>query len=216
VLYEGPNRVYPNAWTPDGRRLVFQERSPETGWDLKVLDVDASGKPVGAPRAIAATPFHETTAALSPDGKWIAYESDELDGIVQVYARTFPDGAHKVRVASVGARWPAWGQNGDLYYWQTGANKLHLAHTQRQGEQLTVTGDEFVFGEPGKEPPAFSRLVITVAGARYDIHTTGTSTRYLALEASSTDTQPALSRPVIVLGGTDPAPPSRTEPRRAP
>ena len=171
VLFEGPNRVYPNAWTPDGRRLVFQERSPETGWDLKVLDVDASGKPVGAPRAIAATPFHETTAALSPDGKWIAYESDELDGIVQVYARTFPEGAHKVRISPGGARWPVWGHGGDLYYYETGANKLHLAHTRRQGEQLIVTGDEFVFGEPGKEPPAFARLVITVAGARYDVHT---------------------------------------------
>jgi Tol biopolymer transport system component len=201
VLFEGPNRVYPNAWTPDGRHLVFQERSPETGWDLKVLDVDASGAPAGAPRAIAATPFHETTAALSADGKWIAYESDELDGIVQVYARTFPDGAHKVRVSSGGARWPVWGHDGDLYYYQTGQNKLHLAHTQRQGEQLIVTGDEFVFGEPGKEPPAFTRLVITVAGARYDVHETSTSAaRYLALESSTADTTPALSRPVIVLG----------------
>ena len=87
-----------------------------------MLDVDASGRPVGAPRALAATPFHETTAALSPDGKWIAYESDELDGIVQIYARTFPEGAHKVRVSSGGARWPVWGHGGDLYYYQTGEN----------------------------------------------------------------------------------------------
>jgi hypothetical protein len=136
---------------------------------------------------------------------------------VQVYARTFPDGAHKVRVSPGGARWPVWGHGGDLYYYQTGANKLHLAHTRQQGEQLIVTGDEFVFGEPGKEPPAFSRLVITVAGARYDVHTTSSSAaRYLALESSTTDTTPALSRPVIVLGGTASALPSRTEPRRTP
>ena len=205
VLLEGTNRVYPNAWTPDGRRLVFQERSPETGWDLKVLDVDASGKPIDVPRAIAATPFHETTAALSPDGKWIAYESDELDGIVQVYARTFPDGAHKVRVSPGGGRWPMWGDGGDLYYYQTGESKLRLAHTRRQGEQLIVTGNEFVFGEPGKEPPAFARIVINVAGARYDVHTTSPSAaRYLVLESSTTATPPALSRPVIVLGSPSP------------
>lgn len=217
-LFESANRVYPNAWTPDGRRLVFQERSPETGWDLKVLDVDASGQPVGAPHAIAATPFHETTAALSPDGKWIAYESDELDGIVQVYARTFPEGTHKVRVSTSGARWPVWGHGGGLYYYQTGANKLHLAHTRQQGDQLIVTGDEYVFGEPGKEPSALGRLVIQVAGARYDVHTTASaaSARFLALESSTAAAPPALSRPVIVLGGTAPAPPSRIEPRRAP
>jgi serine/threonine-protein kinase len=217
VLFEGPNRVYPNAWTPDGRRLVFQERSAETGWDLKVLDVDASGKPAGAPRAIAATPFHETTAALSPDGKWMAYESDELDGVVQVYARTFPDGAHKVRVSPGGARWPVWGYGGDLYYYQTGENKLRVTHTRREGEQLITTGDEFVFGEPGKEPPSLARLVITVAGARYDVHTTSTSAaRYLALESSATDTAPTLTRPVIVLGSTDATVPAHGEPRRTP
>jgi hypothetical protein len=69
-----------------------------------------------------------------------------------------------------------------------------------------VTGDEFVFGEPGKEPAALARLVITVAGARYDVHIPSTgAARYLALESSATDTPPALSRPVIVLGGTDAA-----------
>jgi hypothetical protein len=98
-----------------------------------------------------------------------------------------------------------WAHGGDLYYYQNGANKLHVTHTQGQGEQLIVTGDEFVFGEPGKEPPAFKRLVITVAGARYDAHTTGTtSARYLTLESSTTDTPSAPSRPVIVFGSTAP------------
>ena len=42
ALHEGPHRLYPNAWSPDGRHIVFQEERPETGWDLFVLDVDAA------------------------------------------------------------------------------------------------------------------------------------------------------------------------------
>ena len=101
VLLESPHRLYPNAWSRDGRYLIFQESRPETGWDLRVLEVDASGRPVGAPRAFASTPFHETSAAISPDGRWVSYESDEIDGLMQIYVRSFPDGAHKTRVSPV-------------------------------------------------------------------------------------------------------------------
>ena len=103
TLIERVNRLYPNAWSPDGRRLVYQESSTGTGWDLKVLEIDAAGQLAGAP-ALAATPSHETNAAISPDGRWIAYESDELDAIVQIYLRSFPDGAHKLRTSNEGGR----------------------------------------------------------------------------------------------------------------
>ena len=145
VLHESPNRLYPNAWTPDGRHLLFQERRPETGWDLHLLQVDTSGRPVGAPQAFAATPFHESNAAISRDGRWLAYESDELDGVVQVYVRSFPDGAHKVRASTGGARWPVWDVKGNLHYWQTGENILHVVHTRESGGQLTVGTPEPVW-----------------------------------------------------------------------
>src|SRR4029453_8436478 len=70
VLLESPHRLYPNAWSHDGRYLIFQESGPETGWGLLGLEVAAAGRPVGAPRAFASTPFHETTAAISLDGRW--------------------------------------------------------------------------------------------------------------------------------------------------
>src|SRR4030095_7154671 len=89
-LFQSPNRLYPDSWSPDGRRLVSQENRPDTGWDLRILDVDATGQPSGTPQPLAQSPFHETDAALSPDGRWVAYESDEVDGIVQIYARSFP------------------------------------------------------------------------------------------------------------------------------
>ena len=124
------NRLYPTAWSPDGRHLLFQEIGAKTGWDLHSLEVDAAGRPVGTRKPFAASPFHESTAAISADGRWVAYESDELDGVVQVYVRSWPDGAHKVRASSGGGRLPAWGPGGELYYWQTGENMLRVIRTQ--------------------------------------------------------------------------------------
>ena len=93
--------------------------------------------PVGARKPFAASPFHESTAAISADGRWVAYESDELDGVVQIYVRSWPDGAHKVQASNGGGRLPAWGPGGELYYWQTGENMLRVMRTRETGGQLT-------------------------------------------------------------------------------
>ena len=100
--------------------------------------MDAAGRPVGAPKVVRGSPFHESTAAISHDGRWVAYESDELDGVVQVYVRSWPDGAHKVRASAAGARLPAWGPNGELYYWQTGDDMLRVMHTTENGGPAVV------------------------------------------------------------------------------
>ena len=61
VLLESQNRLYPNAWSPDGRHLLFQEVGAKTGWDLHSLEVDDAGRPVGTRKPFAASPFHEST-----------------------------------------------------------------------------------------------------------------------------------------------------------
>jgi serine/threonine protein kinase/Tol biopolymer transport system component len=197
VLLEGANRMYPDAWSPDGRHLLFQEAGATSGWDLRTLEVDASGRAVGPPKAFAASPFHESTAAISPDGKWVAYESDELDGIVQIYVRAWPDGTHKVRASPDGARLPAWGSNGDLYYWETGENMLRVIRTREQGGQLIVGPPEPVWkGSVGAD--VLRRVVITTPNGRYDIDPGGA--RFWVLEKAAADAGPELKSPVVVLG----------------
>ncbi|MGH8178394.1 MAG: protein kinase domain-containing protein [Steroidobacter sp.] len=197
VLFESQNRLYPNAWSADGRRLIFQESRPDTGWDLWVLEVDASGRPVGAPQAFATTPFHESSAAISHDGRWIAYESDEVDGVVQIYVRSFPEGGAKVRATTGGARWPAWDSTGNLYSWQTGENVLHAAHTRESDGQLIIDAPAPVWADAAAAR-VLSRAVISVAGARYDVDRSGT--RFLVLERAASESRGSLSQPLIVLG----------------
>jgi hypothetical protein len=197
VLFEGSNRLYPNAWSPDGRYLVFQESRSETGWDLWVLEVDGTGHPIGNPRNFADTPFHESSAAISPDGRWVSYESDELDGVVQVYVRSFPHGTHKVRAAPAGGRWPAWDILGNLYYLRTTDRTVQMIPTKEDLGQLSVGTSQPVWGDPTADA-VLKRVVITVAGARFDVESSGT--RLLALESAAGDPRAELSHPIVVFG----------------
>ena len=61
------------SWSGDGRAIAFVERHPDTGNDVWVLSFD--GEP--APTPFVVGPFQERAAAFSPDGRWIAYVSDE-------------------------------------------------------------------------------------------------------------------------------------------
>jgi serine/threonine-protein kinase len=196
VLFESPHRLYPNTWSPDGRYLMFQESGPETGWDLRVLEVDTSRRPVGAPQAFANTPFNEASAAISRDGRWVAYESDELDGVFQVYVRSFPDGAHKVRASPSGARWAAWDAHGNLHYWQTQDDTLQTVDTTEKNGQLFVSAPHGVWRGP--IDAVRERIVNPVAGARYDLEPN--ATRFLVLESAAGSSSVRLSHPVMVLG----------------
>jgi serine/threonine protein kinase/Tol biopolymer transport system component len=199
VLLESPHRLYPNAWTPDGRHLLFQESGPTTGWDIRSLQVDQARRPIGTAKAFASSPFHETNAAISPDGRWVAYESDELDGVVQVYVRSWPDGGHKVRASSGGARSPVWGVNGDLYYWQTGESLLRVVRTRESDGQLTIGTREPVW-KSDMASAMLRRVVVTLPNGRFDIEPSGA--RFLVLEKATPDSGPTLRSPIVVLGGS--------------
>ena len=204
VLFESPNRLYPNAWSPDGRYLIFQESRP----DDRLGSAGARGRCVrtSGRRPASRLPTRRFTRRLPRSRATAAgwpYESDELDGVVQVYVRSFPDGAHKVRASSAGARWPAWDAHGNLHYWQTGDNTLRVVHTTEKGGQLSSARRSRCGGRRSTAA-VLRRVVITVADARYDLEPGGT--RFLVLEKGSRrGAGPPLSHPMVVLGVGDAA-----------
>ncbi len=126
----------------------------------------------------------------------MAYESDELDGVVQIYVRSWPDGAHKVQASNGGGRLPAWGPGGELYYWQTGENVLRVMRTRETGGQLTFGTAEPVWQDDVAAAVA-RRLLIAVPNARFDIDPRGTG--FLVLEKTSPDSGPDLKSPIVVV-----------------
>ena len=114
--------------------------------------------------------------------------------------RSFPDGAHKVRVSTGGARWPVWGHGGELYSWNTADSRIDVAHTRTERGELVVGDNGPVWGREGKTPVDLARMVVTIGGARYDVHPSGH--RLLTLETATAGLDPGFSRPVVFL---DPA-----------
>ena len=97
----------PQAWSPDGRFLLY-----DRGFDLWVLPVDPPGEPI----PFARTEFAEVAPEFSPDGRWIAYTSDE-SGRPEVYVSPFRDPAAKTQISTGGGGMARWGGDGrELFY----------------------------------------------------------------------------------------------------
>ncbi len=103
------NIVYkvPDAWSKDGKYLVFSQIEGPTGWDLWLLPLQGDRKPVPYLR----TPFNELAADISPDGRWLAYSSDE-SGTFQIYVRSFPQPGEKHQVSVSTGTGVLWSQDG--------------------------------------------------------------------------------------------------------
>ena len=117
-LTTSKNRQNPIAWHPGGKYLLFSEDSHATGGDLMLLPIDvaASGAvTAGSPQPFLTTSANEAAGQFSPDGKRIAYTSDE-SGRNEVYVRPFPSGAGRWQVSTEGAEWIEWRRNGQLFY----------------------------------------------------------------------------------------------------
>jgi len=99
-------------WSLDGRFLVFHTPGPKTGWDVWVLPMTGDRKPM----AFAQTEFSEVQGQLSPDGRWMAYASDE-SGRMEVYVQPFPASGGKWQVSAGGGSQPRWRRDGkELFY----------------------------------------------------------------------------------------------------
>jgi len=105
----------PLAFSPDGRLLLYVNQDPKTGADLWALPVGES-KGDRKPFPVVQTAFDEAAGQFSPDGRWLAYQSNE-SGPVEVYVRPFPGPGGKSQVSMAGGNQPRWRPDGkELFY----------------------------------------------------------------------------------------------------
>jgi serine/threonine protein kinase/Tol biopolymer transport system component len=113
LLLESPNNEYPQDWSKDGRFLLYSETDPKTGRDLWALPMMGNDR---KPIVVVNTPFEEFNGQLSPDGRWVAYETNE-SGRFEIVVQTFPAPDRKWPVSTEGGNQPRWRPDGkELYF----------------------------------------------------------------------------------------------------
>jgi serine/threonine protein kinase len=111
-LLVGATAMTVGAFVPGAPEVVVLATGNSGSWDLAVAPLTGDR----TPKSLLATPYNEYYPALSRDGRWLAYTSDE-SGQNEVYVRSFPDGGAKVLVSQNGGSEPVWSRDGaELYY----------------------------------------------------------------------------------------------------
>jgi Tol biopolymer transport system component len=192
-LIQGTVAQFPSTVTPDGTELIFRVRTPppkvgtQPGTDLYLLPLAGEHRP----RSLLARPFDELNAEVSPNGQWLAYESNE-SGRSEIYLRPFPNvDADRKQVSTNGGTQPLWARSGqELFY-------LSMGTVMRVPVK---TGATFVRGTPEKvfdASPYFLRLPGLQVGRMYDV--SADDQRFLMLKVTGgADERPQSIRIILV------------------
>ncbi|HEV8230947.1 MAG TPA: protein kinase [Thermoanaerobaculia bacterium] len=183
TLLESENSKWPTDFSPDGRFLLFREFDRETLGDLKLLPL--SGEP--RPRDFMATRYKEESGDFSPDGRWVAYASDE-SGRMEIYVSSFAEAGRRYRVSSGGGGYPRWSHDGRELFYLVGGKTMTAVSVRLEGPDLA-------FGSP---LPLFDVRVQMLVDShfrpsKYDVSADG---RFLIAVRASDEPPPPL---VLVL-----------------
>jgi serine/threonine-protein kinase len=185
-LTEGAEAHAANTFSPDGGRLIFRaDTGTATGQDLRMLVLDGERRIT----PLIQTPFDERNAVISPDGKWIAFQSNE-SGTEEVYVRPFPDvESGRWQVSTTGGFHPAWAPNGRELFYVAADGRLMAVDVRSQGG--------FAAGVPRTLVDGGFYFNLVPQGRSYDISPDGT--RFLLIEAPNTGTQADTAGLTVVL-----------------
>jgi hypothetical protein len=150
-------------WSHDGRYMIYGvRRGPDNGGDLLYVEISPNGE-AGEAQNFAATDADESSGRFAPDGRFVAYVSNE-SGRSEVYVRSFPDGAGKWQVSSNGGAFPRWRRDGSELYYVDGTTLMAVPVSPGQG---------FVAGTPQAlfNTPLLASVVSP--GTLYDVSADG-------------------------------------------
>lgn len=141
-----------NALSADGRRLIYVTRTRNDPSDIWILPIDPSDpdRPrAGAPEAWMRTPANETRPAFSPDGRWIAYQSNE-SGTTELFVRpsdTACGAGGRWQISTGGAGMSVWSRRTSQLFYTSGDSRLMVV-------DYSVAGRTFTPGKPRVWSPA--------------------------------------------------------------
>lgn len=166
-LVRPPASIYPDDVTPDGRSLVYSTDPVDGRYDIGLLrlsDLQTS--------TLLATRFNESQARLSPDGRWMAYRSDET-GRDEIFVREFAGGAVTVQVSSQGGIEAAWRGDGKELYFLSPDDRIMSVRMNVTGARIEASAPASLFQArtAGARLPYLTHYAATVDGRRFLVNT---------------------------------------------
>jgi DNA-binding winged helix-turn-helix (wHTH) protein/Tol biopolymer transport system component len=153
-----------NDWSPDGAEIVYTTADEPSGLDLWAARLEDA-----VTRPVLATPFNELHARISPDGKWIAYSSDE-SGVLEVYVQRYPELGDKHRVSGAGGGGqPQWRSNQRELFYLSADRKIMSVDVRVSAGGATFDVPRELFRAPIAGDPISARdhYAVSADGARF-------------------------------------------------
>ncbi len=176
-LLTGPNDQMATSWSPDGKALLFVGSHPDTGTDIWVLSCEDGN----VPRPLMRESGNEQLAVFSPDGNWIAYQSDR-EGQSEIYVTPYPRPVVK-KISTGGGYCPIWSRDGKELFYRNGDKMMAVAIETEP--EFKVIDSEVLFEEK----------YFTGLDRNYDVSPDGQ--RFLMIKES--EEQPAARQLIVVL-----------------
>ena len=163
----------PTSISSDGRLLFFSRPDAKTGWDICVLPLTSgSAGPKTDPQSFLRSPSDEFRARISPNGNWVAYQSNET-AIGQVYVAPFAGSGPKLQVSSNGGTYPRWRADNKEIFYLSRNSEMMAAEISAHNTNVEVRREQKLF-DGVFSPGAF--------GTPYDVSADGQ--RFLVIDAS--------------------------------
>lgn len=193
-LTESKESQFASSWRPDGKVLAFYQRNPE-GYAVMTLPIagdDKAGWKPGEPMPFV-TGILNVDPAFSPDGRWLAYMSNE-SGTYEVYVRPFPGPGGKWQVSNGGGFMAIWSRNGKELFYRTVADSKIMVVT------YTASGDSFHADKPQLWSPG---QFTDIGGAiiNFDLHPDGK--RFAVLKAPGEEKAAAVNHVNFIVNFFD-------------
>jgi Tol biopolymer transport system component len=162
VLLEDNRDKFPTSWSPDGRFILYRTAGAQTREELFLLPLSGDRKPI----PFLSTRFDEGFGQFSPDGRWVAYRSNE-SGRNEVYVVPFPGPGGKWQISTAGGDRPRWRRDGNEILYLAPDNKLMAATVKGEGASFEVSAVKALFQ---------TRMVL---GGRYNYAVSADGQRFL-------------------------------------
>jgi eukaryotic-like serine/threonine-protein kinase len=157
----------PSDWSRDGRFILYENLDPKTMFDIWVLPLTGDRKA----QVLLQTPFNEQQGRFSPDGKWIAYLSDE-SGRSEVYVQSFPLTGAKWQISTNGGFIPRWRRDGKELFYISADHKMMSVDVSAGSAGFEVKAAKALFDAPVDVANALTtnRYEVSADGQRFLIN----------------------------------------------